>query len=417
MLLNGIVSSRYYLFSISNLIAAFGGGLILGKATDVIKTPYLHGGSILAFFVGTILGLLFIQLLPKKLSKTIAPSFSVGCSLVSVILFYVYYNYSQNHYLSGYPSVIFFILLTLRFTFWFYSRVKRASESSGYQQSIAWVEFGYYAGMVLGLIFWKILNLDVSLEMALLIDAAFQFIAGSIDIYSFSLKTRPANISASPAQTVKVEQFSSDWCSRLSKSVIFLTVGVQVVIFSAAHYLSQTISTYLLATFYFGVAVAAFVCNRYKVFLSWNKDHDYAAMLYTNKQNIRIPLLLVLAIIFLNISAVCYEIYSDMSVHETFFNVIIVCVLVFLAAFAYEAISLSFLDRIGYEEEALNSSGLVMKTYGLMGVFSAIGFWILNIFHNNLFISLLMISSSILYTTLATLKREVSWGVSTQQGA
>ena len=45
----GRTISRYYLFSISNILAAFGGGLILGKATDVIMNPALHGGSILAF--------------------------------------------------------------------------------------------------------------------------------------------------------------------------------------------------------------------------------------------------------------------------------------------------------------------------------------------------------------------------------
>ena len=73
-------SFPYYLFSISNLIAAFGGGLILGKGVDVIQQPYLHGGSVLAFFIGTVLGLLFIQFIPKNLSKILAPLFSIRLS-------------------------------------------------------------------------------------------------------------------------------------------------------------------------------------------------------------------------------------------------------------------------------------------------------------------------------------------------
>lgn len=44
--------SRYYLFSISNLLAAFGGGLILGQGLGVIDIPYLQHGSVLAFLLG-----------------------------------------------------------------------------------------------------------------------------------------------------------------------------------------------------------------------------------------------------------------------------------------------------------------------------------------------------------------------------
>ena len=56
MFLKGISSSRYYIFAVSNFLAALGGGLLLGKASNVIVSPsYLHGGSLLAFFIGTIL--------------------------------------------------------------------------------------------------------------------------------------------------------------------------------------------------------------------------------------------------------------------------------------------------------------------------------------------------------------------------
>ena len=388
-------STRYYLFSISNLIAAFGGGLILGKATNIIKTPYLHGGSILAFFIGSILGLLFMKVIPEKSSKIFAKSFSIGCSFVSLCLYYIYLNFSQDHNLSGFPALIFFSFLCVRFTLWFYSRVIRASESSGYQQSIAWVEFGYYAGMVLGLIFWDILNINVSIEIALLIDASFQLCAGIIDFYSFSSKKQSAVILPdTPNQPINTEQLTPYLCSQLSKAVVMLTVGVQVVIFNGAHYLSQTISTYLLATFYLGVAVSAFLCNRYKIFVSWNKNNSYSATLCSNRQNksIKVPILYILAIIFISIFAVSYEIFTDMYVHENITTVLLVCTLTFIAAFAFETLSLSFLDK-------LNSSSLVMQTYGLMGFFSAVGFWTLTMFSNNLMLSIILISIPIIYIT------------------
>ena len=66
-MLNGTLSLNYYFFSLSNLIAAFGGGLILGKGVGIINLPYLQGGSILAFFIGTIFGLLFLQFIPERL--------------------------------------------------------------------------------------------------------------------------------------------------------------------------------------------------------------------------------------------------------------------------------------------------------------------------------------------------------------
>ena len=33
---------------------------------------------------------------------------------------------------------------------------------TGQEQSIAWVELGYYSGMILGLIFWKLFKIEIS---------------------------------------------------------------------------------------------------------------------------------------------------------------------------------------------------------------------------------------------------------------
>ena len=249
-------------------------------------------------------------------------------------------------------------------------------------------------------IFWDILNITVLLGTALLIDAAFQFCAGLIDFYSFSSIEKIIN---DTSQSVKKETLlnplSSHWCSKLSKSVVLLTLGVQVVIFNAAHYLSHTISTYLLATFYFGVAVSAFFSSRYKLYISWN--NSYSAMIGNNKNNLKMPVSYILGIIFISIFGTCYEIFTNMYVHENTLTVMLVCMLTFIAAFSFETLSLSFLDKVSYEERALSSSGLVMQTYGLMGLVAAIGFWMLSIFKNHMMLSLLIISISIIYISLS----------------
>lgn len=121
------ISSQYYLFSLANLSAAFGGGIILGKGVAIIDLPYLHASSILAFFIGTLLGLVFLQNIPDKRAKYFAKFFSINGGGISLILFYIYRNYSFESKLNGVIAIIFFVLLCLRFSFWFYSRVMRAT--------------------------------------------------------------------------------------------------------------------------------------------------------------------------------------------------------------------------------------------------------------------------------------------------
>jgi hypothetical protein len=94
---------KYYLYALSNLIAAFGGGMILGKGIRAINTSIFQGGSILAFFVGTIFGLLFLQVIPKNISNSIARLFSF-CGAISSLI-------------RGVPSkFIYFIIIWTYFT-------------------------------------------------------------------------------------------------------------------------------------------------------------------------------------------------------------------------------------------------------------------------------------------------------------
>jgi hypothetical protein len=388
----GNFCSRYYLFSVSNLIAAFGGGLILGKATNIIKTTYLHGGSILAFFIGSVLGLLFINLIPKKASNFCAKFFSIGCSFVSIVLYYFYQAFSINGLLSDWPAIGFFAFLCIRFSLWFYSRVIRASIAAGYQQSIAWVEFGYYAGMVLGLVFWDILDISLALPIALLVDAAFQLFAGLLDVFSFYSKNNSNKGTQTAQQPQNAE--SSNLCSRLSVSVILLTVGAQVVLFNAAHYLSHSISTYILASFYFGVAVSAFTCNKFKIFAIGDGGLTHLSSNTRNKP-LRLSIFAALFAMAIAISAICCEIFDFMLFgYQGPVMITMVCFLTFVAAFFFETVSLVFLDKI-------NSKDLVMQTYGLMGLFSALTFWAISMSDKNLLFSVVLVCTAVTYTVFS----------------
>lgn len=378
---------RYYLFSFANLIAAFGGGLILGKGISVINYPYLRGGSILAFFIGTILGLIFLHSIPKKWSHSFAKYFSIGCSITSLILLYIYKNNSSNEELYGLSALFFFIFLSIRFGFWFYSRVMRASRASSSQQSVAWVEMGYYLGMVLGLIMWKLLNFSIGLSSALLLDASLQFIAGLLD-FTCTKRGEPLsgdNNNNDNTITLKPHHYSLEWCWRLSGAVVILTIAIQVILFNAAHHVPESLGSYIIALFYFGVASAAFFCDRYKLFLSWDNQYSVACIHSGIRQKIKIKLSLLL---FISVSSVLF-VTGHMGFNQSSYFILL---FVFIAAFIFEIISIAILDRIGLEERHLNYSGMIMRTYGLMGVGAAFGFWMLGFMNSMVESSAILLS-------------------------
>ena len=381
--------SRYYLFSITNLLAAFGGGLILGQGLGVIDIPYLQHGSVLAFFVGTIFGLIFLNLIPNKFSKTLSQSFSICCATTSVILFCLFESFSLHGKLSGNIGLIFFALLCVRFGFWFYSRVIRASNASGQQQSIAWVELGYYSGMILGLVIWKLLQINIDLSAALIIDASFQFIAGILDFKGNAIVVPEiSNQSDVSANSEKIPLFNLNptWLWKLSLSVVLLTIGVQVVIFNLSHHVAESFGVYILAIFYFGVASAAYVANKLKMLLFWCNNVAYIE--YNKIKKINLLFAAGVSAIFVILSAF---IANSNIFNNEHYRSFFICAFIFFASFIYETMSLAILDRIGYEENNMHSSGMIMKTYGLMGLGAAIGLWCLGTITNNLDGSIIMV--------------------------
>lgn len=409
MLFSGNVSFRYYLFSISNLLAAFGGGLILGKGAGIIHYPYLQGGSILAFFIGTILGLVFLQFIPKKSSNFISQFFSISCGITSLILFYIYQNHSLNGNINGISALVFFLLLSVRFGFWFYSRVMRASIATSHQQSIAWVEFGYYIGIVLGLVIWKLFDIPIGLGTALIIDAIFQFMAGILDL--INVRIGNSSLEKSKEETPLITdhsfvQYSHEWCWKLSRTVVLLTIGVQVVIFNTAHFIADSFGSYILATFYLGVAAGAYTCNKFKIYMTWIGENNLATIATNTGKKIQFNVLFLTFMLALAVSIVLPTINLNHSITSSvFINGFVVCVFVFISAFIYEVISVSLLDRIGYEEIKLDRSGMIMRTYGLMGLGAAIGFWILGIMGEHLISSIATLFICLSLATMTVLKR------------
>lgn len=374
---------QYYLFSFSNFIAALGGGMILGRGVDVINTPYLKGGSVLAFFVGIVLGLAFLQLLSKKITHQFSRFFSFFSSLTSLVLLAIFLRYSQNGELEGDVATTFFFLLSLRFGFWFYSRVLRASAAAKQQQSVAWVEIGYYAGTILGLIIWTFPGVHLSFSNSLIIDAILQCMAGFIDLWANHLAVTAieSQLKSEPKSDIPLEETFTIkfWAWRLIIALVFLTIGTQAVIFTLMHQVSDNLSPFIMASFYLGVFIAALACKKNKVSLEWTRSltnvMGYAIIRTVKNGNTKethssLLCLITAVCVFLSVCA-AYVNINDVTVFFLLFFVTI-------AAYFYEILALAILDRIGLEERFSNSHNMIIRSYGLMGVGSAVGLWLLS---------------------------------------
>ncbi len=362
----------YYLFSLSNFIAAFGGGMILGNGINVIRIPYLKNGSVLAFFIGSVLGLILLQLISKKLWNSVGRWFSLFGSLTSVALLIIFKKNEIDFSLSGTSGLIFFLLLSARFAFWFYSRVLRASYVAGKQQRIAWVELGYYFGMIIGLIIWKLIKLDISFGIMLSIDILLQFIAGIFDLFANHNSIVQKKSITSMIEIKPMLERVSEW--RLVGSVVFLTIGIQVVIFSITSKMPEHFAPMIFAVYYFGVAMGAINYKKYNILIAWKKISTNA-ILVSEKMGIKkeasVQSILLITVLFSTFTILIFGHCTDRIFQYLFYASI------FGAAFLYEIIALAILDRIGLEDSA--SKNMVTYSYGLMGIGAAISLWLLDL--------------------------------------
>lgn len=408
---------QYYLFSFSNLLAAFGGGMILGKGIGIIDIPILQGGSILAFFVGSVLGLFFLQFFPKKLAALDSSWFSLFTAFVSLTLLYIFKNFAAHEKLAGTYAIIFFVLLSVRFGFWFYSRVLRAANAAGKQQKIAWVELGYYLGMILGLIIWKFIGIEIGLVFALTLDAILQCAAGFFDL--LSRKMYPSTLAPSseinPGKAI-LNNKNNLWSWRLASSVVLFTVGAQVIIFYLAHQVSEWFSSYIIAFYYMGVSLAALTCKKFKIQLGWkNKNLSLGnAVIYsdTNNKEIRFLMASILSIVgvLFTIIGIVHWNWGDVGHHDpiNLFNrgEYFLLFLVTLSGFFYELIALAILDRIGLEDYLSNKKSMIVRTYGLMAVAAAVGLWMLGVMKISLTSLIVALIICFIVATIAIWKRK-----------
>lgn len=270
---------------------------------------------------------------------------------------------------TGPLALAFFSLLCIRFCLWFLPRVLRSKAAAGHQQKLAWVELFYYAGMIVGLVVWRIIGLPASLVVALGVDALLQAVAAVLDFLSgrgdITVAGGRQTITEAQAE-VPVLMGGVSWV-RMAIAVVALTVGIQIVAMNLAHDLAGgRLAPYVLAVFYLGVAVAAIACGTAKATFGWPHDGPVAGRFARLAMHrFRFPYGIVVAAAGLGICMASVSTGRGWSV-----GLVLGCIIV--AAFLYEVLALALLDRIGEE----HATGVVWA-YGFMAFFGAAVLWML----------------------------------------
>lgn len=399
MILSNKQNAPFYLLVLSNFIASFGGGTILGKGIHIIDLPLLQGGSILAFFIGSTLGIVFKPFITNLKSKAILRWFSIFCAITSLALLIVFNEFSAHgKFLDLYPTLTFFGLLSLRFSFWYYSRTTRVAEAILQQQNMALIDFGYYSGIIVGTLVWVLPGIDIGMSIVLMIDIAFQFMAGVCDLLAYRMakntKKQPCNVEATTEEQEKSNQGSVDvdksWIWRLTLSTLLFTISVQGVIFDLTHHLSEKFSPYILSFFYLGAAVSSVFCNRHNIALDWpiGQKNDCYAKITLDLQGKKRSIHFWVICMFLSLSVISAVLMTEYGVLNNITFKIggilssMLLVFDFLSAFLIEVILIGIINRIGFEERNAKQKNMIMLTYGLMAMSLAIGFWTMGFFEN-----------------------------------
>jgi len=383
------------LLAAANFLAAFGGGAILGMGEDAFRTPR-H--TVETFLLGTTLGLGLLFLLRSKPFRKLQLtggwfSFIGGAvSFVAATVLWQHVGHSRND--DGGAWAIY-LLLSLRFGFWFVARVQRPDIVAGRRRKIGWIELCYYLGVILGITFSATLQSRLNLiQLVLFIDCLSQWVAGSFDLLARRRAPAVAAVVADGEQESAPLPYNFSWYTRAVLAVVTLTIGTQAVTFGFMGLMKGSAvalpgigptdpSRFILATFYLGVAGASVVYGLNKIRMEWPFATKRVARFATifvgddgeRKKSIAFHWLsaigaafLALAIIGNLLSTQAASFSPDERMTLTTVKLGFFLLFIAAAAFIYEILALTLFDHIGEETKRVNRGGMVALAYGFMGL-------------------------------------------------
>jgi hypothetical protein len=373
----------------ANFLAAFGGGAILALSEKAFKTP---GDTIKTFLIGSTLGLGLLFFLRAKLAariNSIGGWFAIAGGAVSLIAAAIFSQHWKCDNSVDYGAWSIYLLLSLRFSLWFVARVQRPDIAAGRHQKIGWVELFYYLGIILGLSITGYLQPPESsasqrishfILTVLIMDGLLQWLAGGLDLVAQrgSLRAADSSLTQAPAPL----PYNLSWYTRAVVAVVALTIGTQAMTFSFKGIIQYVLpaalkpkSSFVLVSFYTGVACASVIYSLKKIQLEWpyatEKYARFATVFFgegVGRQRIAFHWLSAIGAAFLALVLLGSQLSIQAGQFLSSFKLIVFLIFIAIASVIYEILALALFDHIGEEMKRLNRGGMVALAYGFMGL-------------------------------------------------
>ncbi len=358
----------FYALGVANFITALGGGAVLGKAMHVINFSFAQLGSLVAFFFGTALGLFFLfgPLKERRGKADLLIAFFGSISSISLYFIFRYYSH-LNENIEGISGAIFFILLCIRFAFWFLSRVLRSDRMAlESKRAVPLLEGLFHLGTIVSLTLLATGIISFNLLYILIIDAFSQFFGGIIDWLIYKRHIATQNFSPQKSNEAPLVQKQKGYTAILILQILvfsLLTVMIQVILFYITHLVSTETGNIILASFYLGLAVVGLFGGY--LGLHYLNEGILGTVKYGAVRGIKISNLVLIIVSSFSVGMLIT--FLDVSLHLLF-----IAGLVFIASITYESLALGVLDSVIQLGENLGAKRIVAKAFSILALVACV---------------------------------------------
>lgn len=340
--------------------------MLLGKLMGLLtNVTFLRGDSLLAYLLGSTLGLLIMKTSGKAKLLQRFTKYSALAGFTSILLAGAIYFCYDSVLKGGYFSFLFFAVLVFRFAFWFLARITRVDIASGVGRNLAWTEFSYYLGAIVGLIAWPSW---ISVLQLLVIDVGVQIVATLLDNYSFKELNINSSNNHSQASSPKLStNIFIGYCG----FVVCLTVATQIVEFGFATFSVDffdhggKFGSWIIAAGYIGAAIGAWYLG--KVPIDYKSDKKLFGLGSVIFPKFSIPIFWFCLMCF-----TCMSLAFITAFVPTLTFLILSLTMFAMASLIYDMLVLVLLDDLGKAAKKVGDVGAIADVYAYMGAIGSL---------------------------------------------
>lgn len=340
---------------LGNFLGALAGAGVISKGlAELPLFLEFKLDSMLAYLVGTLFSILAIIRMKKQIIS-LGGWISLAGVFVAALLYLV--QIPKDTLADPLMAGVFFLLLCLYFTTVFVPRTFRSDVAANTGSNLAWVEFSYSLGGILGLIFWHFFP-SYNFNTALTIGGGFLLLTAFVD-FNYSRLRKSEVSAANPRVSPDINTNRSDRdrdksiVRQYSFFVVILTLAVQVV---SQRWSVVSESSWPYIAFMSGILLAPLLMKAAKIDLRNSGNGFIQAKLFIGDKQFASLYLMPLIASLLSVSALV--------TNQVF--------LIGFAAVLYEIFAILAFEAIALYDK---KGGAVATTFGIMGV-TAVTFYL-----------------------------------------